>query len=51
MFWFFWSQGMWDLSSPTTCTPCIVKQSLNHWIARNVPKVTIIRKSDLINKT
>ena len=39
MFWFFWLQGMWDLSSPTrdrTHTPCIGRQSLNHWTAREV---------------
>jgi len=31
---------MWDLSSPTkdqTCTPCIGRWSLNHWITREVP--------------
>ena len=36
----FWPQGMWDLSSLTrdqTCTPCIGRQSLNHWTAREVP--------------
>ena len=36
----FWPQGMWDLSSPTrnwTGTPCIGRQSLNHWTAREVP--------------
>ena len=39
---FFWSQGTWDLSSPTkdwTCTPCIGKWSLNHWTTREVPKI------------
>ena len=33
----FWPRGMWDLSSPTrnrTHTPCIGRQSLNHWAAR-----------------
>ena len=37
---FFWPQGMWDLSSQTrgqTHTPCIGKQSRNHWTAREVP--------------
>ena len=37
----FWPRGMWDLSSPTrdqTCTPCIGRQSLNHWTAREVPE-------------
>ena len=36
----FWSPGMWDLGSPTkdqTCTPCIGRRSLNHWITREVP--------------
>ena len=40
MFWFFWSQGTWGLSSPTgdwTHTPCIGRQSLNHWATREVP--------------
>ena len=35
------SRGKWDTSSPTrdwTCTPCIGKQSLNHWTSREVPK-------------
>ena len=37
----FWPQGMWDLSSPIrdrTRTPCIERQSFNHWTAREVPK-------------
>ena len=36
----FWSQGMWDLSSPIkdrTHTPCIGRRSLNHWTTREVP--------------
>ena len=36
----FWPRGMWDRSSPTrhrTCTPCIGRQSLNHWTPRDVP--------------
>ena len=36
----FWPQGRQDLSSPTrdrTCDPCIARQSLNHWAAREVP--------------
>ena len=36
----FWLQGMWDLSSlmrDQTRTPCIGRQSLNHWITREVP--------------
>ena len=33
---FFWLWGMWDLKSLTrtwTCTPCIWRQSFNHWAA------------------
>ena len=40
-FGFFWLRGMWDLSSPTrdwTRTPCIGRQSLNHWTAREALK-------------
>ena len=40
----FSPQGMWDLSSPTkdrTCTPCIRRQSLNHWTAREVPPLLV----------
>ena len=36
----FWPRGMWDLSSPTgdhTRTPCIGRQSLHHWTAKEVP--------------
>ena len=36
----FWPRGMWDLSSLTrdqTRTPCIGKQSPNHWTTREVP--------------
>ena len=43
MFWVFWLQGMWDLSSlnrDRTGTPCIGKPSLNHWTAREVPGVS-----------
>ena len=39
---FFWPRGMWDLSSPIgdrTHTPCIGKQGLIHWTAREVPLV------------
>ena len=41
-FWFFlvfWLWDMWDLRSPTrdwTRTPCIGRQSLNHWTTREV---------------
>ena len=37
----FWPLGMWNLSSLTrdqTCTPCIGRQSLNHWTATEVPQ-------------
>ena len=37
-----WLQGMWDLSSLTrdqTCTPCIGRQTLNHWTMREVPSL------------
>ena len=37
---FFSPRGMWDLSFLTrdqTCTPCIRRQPLNHWTAREVP--------------
>ena len=37
---FFWLRGMWGLCSLTrdrTCIPCIGRQSLNHWITREVP--------------
>ena len=43
MFWFFWPQGMWDLSSLTgdqTRIPCIGRRSLNHWTTREVPIYT-----------
>ena len=35
-----WLRRLWDLSSLTraqTCTPCIGRQSLNHWTDRAVP--------------
>ena len=38
----FWSQGMRDLSFLTrdrTCTPCIGRQSLNHWTTREVSRI------------
>ena len=40
MFCFFLAEGMWDPSSSTrepTHTPCIGRQSLNHWTTREVP--------------
>ena len=39
LFFFFWPQGMWDLSSPTryrTHTPALEGEA-NHWTAREVP--------------
>ena len=45
---FFWPWSMWDLSSLTrdwTCTLSIVKQSLNHWTAREVPEFAILYNS------
>ena len=36
----FCLNGMWDLGFLTrdrACTPCIGRQSLNHWTAREVP--------------
>ena len=38
----FWPWGMWDLHSPTrdrTHTPSKGRQSLNHWMAREVPQI------------
>ena len=38
----FWLQAMWDLSSRTrdqTHTPRTGRQSLNHWTAREVPRM------------
>ena len=40
---FFWLRGMWDLSSLTrdqTHTPCIGRQSLNHWPTRKSPMLS-----------
>ena len=40
MFWFYWPWGMRGLTSPRrdgTHTPCIGRQSLNHWTTREVP--------------
>ena len=38
-----WSQGMWDLSSPTrdrTHTPlCARRWSLNHWTTKELPRI------------
>ena len=40
MFWLFWPQCIWDLSSQTrdqTHTPCTGRRSLNHWTIWEVP--------------
>ena len=41
----FWPRGMWDLGSPTrdrTRTLCIGRRSLNHWTAREVPRLIFL---------
>ena len=41
----FWLWGMWNLNSLTgdqTFTPCIEKQSLNHWTTKEVPFVVVV---------
>ena len=44
-FGFFWPGVMWDLRSPTSptrdraCKPCVGRQSLNHWTAKEAPTV------------
>ena len=48
----FWPQGMWDLSSLTrdrTLTPCIGRQHLNQWTAREVPEQYILLKTNVFN--
>ena len=40
LFFYIWSWGIWDLSSPNrswTCTPALETQSLDHWTTREVP--------------
>ena len=44
MFLFFGPEACGNLSSPTrdqTHTPCIGRQSLNHWSAREVPAMAL----------
>ena len=44
-FGFFWPWGMWDSSCPTrdqACTPCIGRQSLNHWTTKEVPSTRLL---------
>ena len=46
----FWPWGMWDLTSTTrdqTCTPCIGRRTLLHWIAREVPPCSSHHRSVL----
>ena len=46
---FFWTQAMWDLSSPPrnwTCSPWIGRWSLNHWITRAGPIILIIKSKN-----
>ena len=41
---FFCPWGMWDLSLPTrdqTLTPCTGRWSLNHWTAREAPRMSL----------
>ena len=49
----FCPRGMCDLSSPTrdwTRTPCIGRQSLNHWTARKVPLLSFDKSSNTCDK-
>ena len=46
VFWFFGHKAMQDPNSLTrnqTHTSCIVRRSLNHWTAREVPNVTFFK--------
>ena len=43
MLWFFWPQGMWDLSSLTLCTG---SRSLNRWTATEVPPSCLLIPSE-----
>ena len=41
---------MWDLSSSTrdqTHTPCVRRQSLNHWTTWEVPLIHLLYSSDI----
>ena len=43
---YIWLQGMWDLSSLTrywTCTPCIGRWGPNHWTAKEVSLLFILK--------
>ena len=42
--------GRWDLSSQTrdqTRVPCIGRQILNHWITRVVPRLSLIKETQI----
>ena len=44
-FFFFWLQGMWDLSSPTrdwTYATGIGRWSLNHWTSKEIPQPLLL---------
>ena len=44
-FWCFCLWGIWDLNSPTRNhigTPCVGRQSLNHWATGEVPSVFLL---------
>ena len=46
----FWSQGMWDLSALTRDeghAPCIARQSLNHWTAKEIPTLLVLSDMSL----
>ena len=46
-FVFFWPRCMWDFNSLTrgqTHTPCIGRQSLNHWTTREVPLRLVLKR-------
>ena len=43
MFWFFGRKAC-SLTRDGTCTPCIGRQSLNHWTAREVVPIPFLKK-------
>ena len=45
MFWFFGPEDLSSLTRDQTCTPCIGRESLNHWTAREVPQIAIFKKT------
>ena len=42
----FWLQGMCSSTRDQIFTPCIGMQSLNHWIAREVPKIKDLHRNN-----